>query len=374
MRILHLTVSAARGGRRDAILTLINNLRPLGAECGVVALRNPSTDVSDLQPQVDYVHGMGLVTRPTFSELAEVRRICRSRQVDVIHAHDAGGQYVASMLRIASPSLRVVMTFHRTLGIDSDGARNWVRNALFLPLVHRVVTASEERRKYLLSKTLLPPSKVQVIPFGVDLDVYHPDPSMRSRVREELGLRQDTLLVVTIGHLGSEKGIDQVIQGLSQAATQLDDLPWHLVVLGTGPPERLTLLRDAAAQALGDRVTFAGFRSDVPRWLQAADLLIHAPRMEAFGLVVVQALACGLPVVATAVGGLPEIIEQDVSGRLVPLGDARALGDAIALLLSDPPTRCRLSHGALTHARSHLDARQTAQRHFALYRELLNDR
>lgn len=374
MKVLHLTVSANRGGRRDAIESLIQHSRPLGVECGVVALRNSTAEMSELARHASYARGMGLTTRPTLRQLREIRHYCREHGVQLVHAHDAGSQYVAAMLHLVSPTLRAVMTFHRTLGTDSEGMTNRIRNSLLLTLVNGVLTASEERRKYFISNTLIRPSKVRVIPLGVDLERYHPDHSGRAQLRRELGLHSDTLLLVAVGHFGPEKGIDQVIAGVAAAAPQLGSRPWHLVVVGGGEAERLEQLREAARQSIPGRVTFTGFRSDVPRWFQAADLCVHAPRMEAFGLVVVQAMACGLPVVGTAVGGVPEIVESGTSGTLVPAGDIGALGQAIAATLEDPGERDRLALGALARARSHFDARQTAARHVNFYRELLRER
>ena len=374
MRVLHLTVSAAHGGRRDAILTLIDHLRPLGAECGFVALRNTAEEVAQFALQLDYFDGLQLATRPTLTELAHIARLCRAWKTDIVHAHDAASHYVAAMLRLVSPKLRVVMTFHRTLGVDSEGLQNRLRNALLLPLVHRVVTASEERRAYFRSKTTIPAAKVAVIPYGIDLTRYHPDRGQRDAVRAELGLAPETALIVAIGHFGPEKGLDQVLAGAALAAAGLAGVRWHLVILGSGSADQTAALGELSGRLLGDRATWVGFRTDVPRWLQAADLLIHAPRMEAFGLVVIQGMACGLPVVATAVGGLPEIVADGVTGRLVAAGDIAGFGAAIAALLTDPTARCRMGAAALARARDRYDARLMAARHLALYRAILGRR
>lgn len=371
MRVLHLTLSAARGGRRDAILTLIDHLRPLGVECGLMALRHPTVEQADLASRVDYYDALEFQGRPTVRELVQVARICRDRKVDLIHAHDGGSQFVASALRCVSPSLRAVMTFHRTLGIESEGWRNRLRNAVSLPLIQRILTASEERKRYFLSTTAVAHEKVLVIPHGVDLRQFAPNPCNREVVRAELGIAEGTALILAIGHFGPEKGIDQVIAGLARAIPLLGDQPWHLAVLGTGAPDRVSLIQTMGRERLGAHVTFLGFREDVPRWLQGADLVIHAPRMEAFGLAVIQAMACGVPVIATAVGGIPEMVVDGETGLLVPSGDLEALGSAIASLARDPARREAAGAGALARARRLYDARRTAEQHLQLYDGLL---
>ncbi len=374
MRVLHVTLSAARGGRRDAILTLTDHLRQLGVECGLLALRNPYSEMGAVARQVDYYEGLEISGRPTLLELAEVRRVCRNRQVDLIHAHDGGSQYVASALRIAAPRLRAVMTFHRTLGLESAGFRNRLRNRVTLPLIQRVLTATEERRQFFLVESPVSPEKVQVIPLGVDLTTFHPEPSIRATLRQELGLSPDTVLCLGIGHSGAEKGIDQVIDGFALAAARLGDRPWHLALLGGGSPARLAALHQSARDQLGDRVTLAGFRPDISRWLQGADLLVHAPRLEAFGLVVVQAMATGLPVLGMSVGGLPEVVESGVTGRLVPAGDIGALAEGIIALVGDETVRNCMGLAGLRRARERFDAVRSAESHRDLYQDLLTRR
>lgn len=283
-------------------MTLVDHLRPLGIECGVVALRDSASGIAALADRADCVGGLAIPARPTWAELSKVRQICRQRGVDLVHAHDHGNQYVASALHVMAPSLRAVMTFHRTLGIDTDGCHNWTRNALTLPLINRVLTASDERRKYFINNTLVSRKKVAVIPIGVDLDRFRPNRLAREQIRERLGLAPDVTFALAIGHFGSEKGIDQVLTAAAHADALLGRQPWHLVVLGTGSDDRVSALQHAGARLLPGRVSWVGFQTDVTAWLQAADFLIHAPRLEAFGMVVVQAMACGLPVVASAVG------------------------------------------------------------------------
>lgn len=352
-------------------MTLVDHLRPLGIECGVVALRDSASGIATLADRADYVGGLAIRARPTWAELNKVWQICRRREVDLVHAHDHGSQYVASTLRFVSPSLRAVMTFHRTLGIETEGRRNRTRNALTLPLINHVLTASEERRKYFIGNTLISSNKVSVIAIGVDLDRFRPNRAVRGEIREQLGLAPDMTLALAIGHFGSEKGIDQVLTAAAHADSLLGRQPWHLAVLGTGSADQVAVLHDAGQRLLPRRVSWVGFQTDITPWLQAADLLIHAPRLEAFGMVVVQAMACGLPVVAVAVGGVPELMVPDRTGLLAPAGDLAALGSAIARTVTSPSLRHEMGERALGRAMQYYDAREYARRHATLYRELI---
>lgn len=369
MHCLHLTLTTDRGGRRDAILTLIRHLRRLGVTCGLVGLRDTPAQIAPLAAELDFAEGLGLTGRPTVAAIARLWHLCRTHQVEVLHVHDAGSQAVASILRCALPKLRIVMTFHRTLGFDSEGRRNHLRNRLTLPLVSRVITASAERRRYFIQETSMPEAQVVVIPHGAELASFHPDTTRRQWVRDQLGLPADAALAIAVGHFGEEKGIDVVIAGFAAARARMHPTPVHLVVLGEGTPEQTTALA-ALADRSGGGVTFAGFRRDVANWLQGADLMIHAPRLEAFGLVTIQAMACGIPVIATEVGGIPEIVVDGVTGLLTPAEDPESLGAVVAALFADPARRATLGAAGRSHVVAHFDAAESARQHLAIYSSL----
>ena len=151
-----------------------------------------------------------------------------------------------------------------------------------------------------------------------------------------------------------------------RAVGRLRDLPARsLLLVGSGEGE--TAVREAAKQAgVAERVHFLGWRSDVPRILQALDLYVQPSVSEAFGLTVVEAAAAGLPIVASDVGGIPEIIEHGVNGLLVPPGDAQALADAIQQLIDDPQRARQLGEAARRTAFERFSAEAMA----AAYMEL----
>lgn len=369
LHVLHLTQSVERGGRRDAILTLADHLGRLGVSRGLVALRNSEPEIAQVSPHFDHAHGLALTGRPGWPAVRRLKDLCLTHRVDLLHAHDGASQFVASMLRLVLPSRRVVMTFHRTLGTDSEGTRNRWRNRLTLPTVAKVLTASEERRRHFLAATGIAPDRVEVIPLGVDLRRFAADPVSRQGARAELGISEGETVFLAIGHAGEEKGIDRVIEGAARLGATVP-AGWRLLVLGGGDPERAAWLRRLGAERLGDRVTFLGFRDDVPRWLHAADALVHLPRQEAFGLVVVQAMACRLPVVAVEVGGLPDIVVPEETGLLLADGSPDPVAGALARML-DPALRERFGAAGEERARGTFDAALSAARHLALYRRVL---
>jgi glycosyltransferase involved in cell wall biosynthesis len=314
---------------------------------------------------------LGITGRPSLRQLRELRDQCSEWGIQIVHAHDASSQFVASMLRLVAPSLRVVMTFHRSLGFESAGWRNRLRNAVSLVLVDRVLTASDERRQHFLDENLIQPRKVATIPLGIDLGRFRPEATYRQEIRTELGMSDQENLIVAAGHFGEEKGIDLVLEAAALAINSAPDSPTRLVVMGTGSPERIELIHQLGRARLGDRVTFLGQRSDPERVFAAADLVVHTPRLEAFGLVVVQAMACGVPVVAARLGGLPEIVLDGVTGYLAEPTDPESAGRLIGRLLGDPVARATMGRAALERARQEYTPDRFALRHRELYRRLI---
>jgi glycosyltransferase involved in cell wall biosynthesis len=371
IRVLHLTISFARGGRRDAILTLATAGRNHGLVPYLATLRGRPDDTAPFAGRFEATRDLGLHGRPTLRQLHDLRDQCRAWGIQVVHCHDASSQLVASLLRFVAPSLRVIMTFHRSLPLESTGWRNRLRNAATLPLVHRVLTASAERRQHFLRENLVRRAKVETIPLGIDLSRFRPDPEARKAIRLELGIADQQLLVVSAGHFGEEKGIDLAVEAVGRTQQLAPSLPIRMAVMGTGDRDRIEAVHASGRAWLGDRITFLGQRSDPERIFAAADLVVHTPRLEAFGLVVVQAMASGVAVVAAGVGGLPEIVEDGVTGLLAPPADPGAAAELIRSLLESGPRRTALAEAGLKRARLEYPDDRFAARHRALYDWLL---
>jgi glycosyltransferase involved in cell wall biosynthesis len=183
--------------------------------------------------------------------------------------------------------------------------------------------------------------RVRVAYQGVDVDRFRPgrrDP----RVRAELGAGPDDLLVGVIGRIDPEKGIHHVVTALAAMARPRP----RLAIIGAatrGPNRYISELTTAARTALGDDVRFVGTRTDVPDVLRALDVMVSAAASEPYGLAILEAMATGTPVVATAAGGAVELLEQGVTGILVPPGDPPALTSALERLAADRDLRMALA-------------------------------
>ena len=370
MKILHVTLSLARGGRRTAIFTLIEGLRELGVASDICCLE----ELGCAPEEVAHIEGRVLeLGRRSLFDRAALRRFrgfCRERSVDVIHTHDAASQFTAALARFALPRVPLLMTFHRSLGIESATFADRLRNAFAGWQSAAIITGSEERRAHFMAQNFVPARKVVQIPFGTDLTRFHPDPESRAAIRQELGFGPEVTLLGAIGHFGPEKGIDVAIQAFRALAGRPLPCPVALVVFGDG--DRRTEI-EKLASSVGDSpgvVRLAGFRQDVDRCMAAIDVLLHAPRLEAFGLVVIEAMATGLPIVASRVGGIPDLVRDGSTGFLADPETPESFASSLQRLLSDRKLMASMGAEARRVALAEYSRDLYATRHLQLYERL----
>jgi glycosyltransferase involved in cell wall biosynthesis len=220
-----------------------------------------------------------------------------------------------------------------------------------------------------VADSILAPAVVElrVIPNGVDLGLFHPGDREADRMRLGLKPGGNVLVFAAQGVRSNEfKDYETFVRALELLGT-LSDEPITAVALGAAASSTKTLgsvlLKDIPSVPLGE----------VGSWLRAADIYVHPARAETFPLTVLEALACGIPVIASAVGGIPEQL-RDQTGVLVQPGDARALCDAIALLLQDAGRRVEMGRSAAADAAQRFGADRQAAAYLEWFSELTNDR
>ena len=209
----------------------------------------------------------------------------------------------------------------------------------------RWVAVSSHGRDVLARAFRLPASGIDLIRNGIDL----PDPSELAtlgaggRLRAELGLPARAVLALLVGRLDAQKGQTDAVEAVALAAADLPAL--HLAIAGEGP-ERECLTRRAERLGVGSRVHLLGQRAGMSELLGSADLFLFPSRFEGFPFALIEAMAHGLPAVATRFGGADEIIESGRDGLLVPIGDVPAFAAAITLLISEPGASAAMARAA----------------------------
>lgn len=221
-----------------------------------------------------------------------------------------------------------------------------------------------------------PPGRIHLLPGGVDTERYHPVYAGRKKlVRERLGLPVERFLVGYSGKLNRGKGLEHLVAAWPALRARHPDL--HLVLIGGGAHQTLSQEEALRAQVrelgVAEHVTFTGYVENVPEYLQSLDLFVLPTEYEALPNALMEAMACGLPCVASRVGGIPDLVEDGVSGRLVAPGDPEALVRAVSELRDDPALAERLAAAGRGRMESHYAQSALARRLETLLRELAGE-
>jgi glycosyltransferase involved in cell wall biosynthesis len=251
----------------------------------------------------------------------------REHQVDLVHTHNRMALiYGAPAARLARAA--VVHTKH---GNNPKGGTRLVAGNIAGRLLDAFVAVSEETAQIARRRREVNLRKLHVIPNGIELGRFYPDPEARVRVRAELGIDPDAWVIGTVGRVAVEK--NQAL--LLRAAAPLLGPKVRLIVAGDGPL-MASLQELVITLGISGPAHLLGVRRDVPAVLNALDVFAMSSDTEGLPLVVLEAMATGLPVVSTSVGGIPNVLSEGQTGFLVPAGDDAALRDRLAKLAADP--------------------------------------
>jgi glycosyltransferase involved in cell wall biosynthesis len=232
----------------------------------------------------------------------------------------------------------------------------------------RVIAVSESARSHHLTIARLRPERVITVHNGIDLDRFVAPPGTGAAVRVELGVPVDARVLLTVAVLRQAKGIQDMLRALPGVLVAVPDA--HYLVVGDGAyrPELQQLTADLG---LTDRVTFAGRRTDVDRMLAAAELFVLPSHTDALPTVLAEAMAASLPIVATSVGGIPEMVVPDRSTLLVEPEDTAALAEAAVRLLANPVQAAAMGRTGRRLAETRFDLERQAAELVEEYRFLV---
>ncbi len=313
--------------------------------------------------------GIDLVGAELRSELnpfavARLASVVRSRRSRIIHAHRAHAHSIGLLVAWATRRPFIVSR-HTALEPQSNlGSRvKYCSRG-----VTRIIAVSEAVAGVLVDFGV-PRGRIAVIHDGVDSTTYSPGRD-GSGVRAEFGLGPHVPLVGMIANAyGPSKGHDTFLKA---AQMVLSDTPETVFLLAGHHTDRPPLREVAAELGIADSVVFAGYRADVPDILASLDVSVNCPRSrEGLSVAVLEALATGTPVVATAVGGIPELVRNGETGLLVASGDAAGLAGAVTRLLSDRDLASRLAAAGMSFVQEHLTVEHMVDATVRLYNDVL---
>lgn len=330
MKVLHIEAGMHLYGGALQVVFLMRGLRARGID-SVLACPTGSAIAAEAAPHARVVE-MTMKGDADMGLTGRLRRLIREVQPDVVHLHSRRGSDLWGAIAGRLEGVPVVLSRR----VDNP-ERRWVVNLKYR-LYDEVVTISDGIRQVLLSEGV-PPAKVHCVLSAVDTERYRPDRSHLAWFREAFGLADDELSIGMVAQFIARKGHVTLLDALPQVVARHPRL--KVILFGQGPLHAEIQARVQADPLLARHVQLPGFRKDLDRILPCLDVLAHPAHMEGLGVSLLQAAACGVPLVGGRAGGIPEIIQPGLNGELITPGDTAALVRELDKLLGSAELRQR---------------------------------
>jgi glycosyltransferase involved in cell wall biosynthesis len=306
--------------------------------------------------------GLRRPSRVSLGAWRPLLRLLRAGRVDILHAHKFGSNFwAAALARLARPP--VLITHEHTWSYQGKPWRRFLDRELIARTSDAFIAVSSEDRRRMIEVERIDPQKIVLM-----VPAIPTPPSPRPRdVRAELGIAAEDPVVGTVCALRPQKALEVLLRAAATLRTEFPGL--RVLIVGDGP-ERERLESAAASLGLGETVQFLGQRTDVLELLTAFDVAASSSDFEGSPLAMMEWMEAGLPVVATRVGGVPDLFDEGREGLLVAPGDPRALAAAIGELLRDPARARELGRKAQERRRREFDLEAVVAKTEALYERL----
>jgi len=386
LTVMEVTPNLEVGGAQETVRTLASQLPSIGCPTVVCTFGDGPlrSEIEALGVPVVFLPARrhSVVALPLFvAEMVRLRRrlldVVREHRVDVVQTQGLGTLdfLVMTIRRRGRPQVWWTIQNERfTVRAEHLPRHRWllrpkraVHRVLYrigARIVDGVIAVSDETARSFRAVAGDVGTKVTVVGNAVDVD-RHLEPADRETVRARLGFGAGEHLMTMVGTFKAQKGHRTLVEAAGTVVPRFPSL--HLLLIGDG--ELVGEIRDQIhAAGLSDRIHFLGTRRDVPDLLAASDSFVLPSLWEGLSLALVEAMASGLPIVATDVSGTSRLVIDGVTGRLVPPGDPKALAEAMAELLEDPASAARLAAAGRERVAASFGARDQAERLAALFR------
>lgn len=376
IRVLHLITDSGTGGAEKILFELATRLDPARFSSRVIVLKNPGATAEKLRAAGIPVTSLGLP--PSFGPAAAAKlplilwRLVRELKKDpprILHCWLFQANFLGRLAARAA-GVKIVLSSLRV--VEEERLIQYPLDRLTRGLVTRYLAVSTEVARHYAERLGLAADRITAIPNGIDISPF--ENTGGEGLRRELGISPEAKVLGTLGRLNRQKGLDVLLRALPEVRAQVPGL--QVLIAGEGP-ERGELERRAGAMHGGIR--FLGPWERTPEFMAALDLLALPSRWEGMPNVVLEAMAAARAVVASAVGGVPELVVSGVAdqktagetGILVPPEDPHRLAKAVIALLSDEPRRRAMGSAGRARAAAEFSLSRMIERYAELYEDLL---
>jgi glycosyltransferase involved in cell wall biosynthesis len=369
LHVVHVVLSLDVGGSERNVINQVREGHALGQRVSVVCLERPGV----LAPRVEALGGtlVCLNKRPgvQLGLFGQLRAVLNDLRADVVHSHQVGTLFYAGLATAGLQRARMVHTAHGREHY-ADRARTRLLGRLGGARVDRFFCLTTDMVSEVRSARIVPRCKIRLITNGIDTSLYRTRRG-GEEIRQEMRIPDSARVIGTVGRLVPIKNHHLLIRAFAQIKRMEPDA--HLLLVGGGPLHA-ELGALAADLGLADSVHFAGYQQDVIRHLSAMDYFVLTSRSEGTPQAVLEALVAGLPVAASNVGGLPEVIEHGRTGLLFPSDDAAACAATIERLMCDDQLVRTLTEAARQATAARYDVSRMAREYHQHYLELHSPR
>lgn len=329
MKVLHVESGMYLYGGALQVVFLLRGLGTLGVECQLAAPVGSAVAEAGA-PHAARVHAMPMRGDADVGLVGRLREVIRRERPDLVHLHSRRGSDLWGGLAARLEGVPAVLSRR----VDNPEAPFWARRKY--RLYDRVVAISEGIRRVLVAEGV-PASHVACVRSAVDTQQYRPGREALGWFRGEFGLADDELTIGMVAQFIARKGHQTLLDAMPAVIAAQPRV--RVLLFGQGPETEPVRQRVQGSPLLSRHVMLAGFRRDLDRVLPCLDVLAHPASMEGLGVSLLQAAACGVPLVGARAGGIPEIVRPGVNGELIEPGDAAALAAALSKLLASEDLR-----------------------------------
>jgi glycosyltransferase involved in cell wall biosynthesis len=393
LRVMHLILNLEIGGGQEVVRTLVQYL--LSDECSPVVcsfkdgplrreIERAGVLVEILPGRQYSVFALPMFVMDMFRIWQGLAQLVKKHQIELIQTHLLSTlDFLVLLLRYTTPVRVVLWTFHNA-NFELTAAKLSNSPWLLWPkkLIHRqlyrlgawlvngFIAVSDDVKQAMINIIGPIGHKITVICNGVDTSRY-PQMVDKTQVRAELGLSPNAQLIIVVATLKEQKGHRYLIDAMTSIAPRYPDV--HVICVGDGSL-RPALQSQLQNLNLTSQIHLLGNRYDIPRLLAASDLFVLPSLWEGLSMALLEAMATGLPIIATEVSGTAQVMIPDQTGLLVPPGDSSQLVQAIEQLITDPARATAMGAAAKQRVAETFSARKQAELHLALYRHLLQEK
>lgn len=369
LKILMFITDLNIGGGQKIVAQIANGLDRKKYEVSVACLFGAGFWAEQLRNNGIVVENLEMRGKFDFGAVSRLSSLLRKSEIQLINTHLFHANQLGTL---TSKLVRVPVIISTRHNVVIGGRHRDAINRLLAPLRDFSIAVSESVKLTEIEKSHTNPKKISTISNGIDTREYlHSDEGRVATLKKEFGLTNDDSVVVFVGRIVPQKGINILLKAASYLVTEYQNLKILLVGGGSSEPEARRLVTE---YGLENSVIFGGFRSEISEILAIGDIFVLPSLWEGLPLGIIEAMSAGKPVVATRVGGVPEIVVDGETGLLVPAGNHVALGDALAQLLVDRELAIQIGEAGRKRAIEHFDIRKTVKKTEALYDRLIKEK